>query len=456
MKASFPIHEHRGRERRLPDRAGIMRDASDEAPEVRDGRPTRVLHIITRLIVGGAQENTLLTAAGQSRNPLVQVAILAGLDPGPEGDLHEAAREAGVELHLVPYLVRPIRPIGDALALLRLYRFLGRGGYDVVHTHSSKAGILGRIAAKWAGVPVVVHTVHGLPFHDHQAAWKNWLYVRLERLAAKLSDAVLAVSQKTIDGALAAGIGRPELYQKVLSGIDLEPFLRIGETLSPAEAKARLGIPANAPVVGKVARLFPLKGHDLLFDAARRIAEARPDCWFLLVGDGVLREELEARAKTAGIAERTVFTGLVAPDAVPRHLQAMDVVVHASLREGIARVLPQAGAVGKPVVTFELDGAPEVVEDGVSGYLVAPGDTAGLSERTLELLAAPELRALMGERARRFAAEHFPAARMVEAVDAVYARIAAGSRGKAPAVMPSTRSRRAPASPGVLTTQNRL
>jgi glycosyltransferase involved in cell wall biosynthesis len=209
---------------------------------------------------------------------------------------------------------------------------------------------------------------------------------------------------------------------KVLSGIDLGPFLDVGRALSPAAAKRALGIPESAPVVGKVARLFPLKGHDHFLAAAARIAQARPDCWFLLVGDGILRDELEARARAAGIAERTVFAGLVAPGDVPRHLQAMDVVLHASLREGIARVLPQAGAVGKPVVTFELDGAPEVIEDGVSGYLVPPGDEAGLAARTLHLLEDPELRERMGVAGRRFAAEHFSAERMVARVDAIYAR----------------------------------
>lgn len=383
----------------------------------------RVLHVITRLIVGGAQENTLLTAAGQQRSPHRDVSVLAGLDPGPEGDLHEAARSAGLDLHVVPYLVRPIRPWTDALALYRLYRFLRTRRFDVVHTHSSKAGVIGRLAARWARVPIVVHTIHGLAFHDYQAGWKNRLYILLEKLCAPTTDAFLAVSQKTIDDTLRAGIGRPEQFVKVLSGVELEPFLRIGDRFSPSEAKRALGIPEDAPVVGKVARLFPLKGHDHFFDAAARIAEARPDCRFLLVGDGVLRAELEARVRRAGLDDRTVFAGLVPPDEVPRHLQAMDVVLHASLREGIARVLPQAGAVGKPLVTFELDGAPEVIEDGVSGYLVPPGDGAALASRAIRLLGDPELRERMGEAGRRFAVEHFSAERMVANVEAIYGRL---------------------------------
>jgi glycosyltransferase involved in cell wall biosynthesis len=383
------------------------------------GRPLRVLHVITRLIVGGAQENTLLTAIGQRRLGM-EVTLLAGPDPGPEGDLHDAARKGGVELHILPRLVRPIRPLNDVIALFQIYRFMKRGAFDVVHTHSSKAGILGRIAARLAGVETVVHTLHGLVFHPYQAGWKNALYIRLKRFAAPLSDSIIGVSQTTIDGALAAGIGAPEQYVKIFSGMELEPFLEV--RIATAEAKRRLSIPETAPVVGKIARLFPLKGHDDFLKAAARNAAAEPECRFLLVGDGIRRRELAEEARRLGIEDRMVFAGLVPPEDVASYIQAMEVVVHTSLREGIARVIPQAGAVGKPVVTYELDGAPEVVREGVSGYLVPPGDVEGVARRTLELLRDPSLREQMGARGRAFAAEHYPAARMVDAINAVYAR----------------------------------
>jgi len=392
---------------------------SDGNPSAPSGRPLRVLHVITRLIVGGAQENTLLTAIGQRRLEM-EVALVAGPDPGPEGDLHDAARRGGIELHLLPRLIRPIRPLNDLIALFQLYRFIKRGRYDVVHTHSSKAGILGRIAARMAGVETVVHTLHGLVFHPYQAAWKNALYIRLKRIAAPLSDAIIGVSQKTIDGALAAGIGTPAQYVKIFSGMELETFLEV--RITTGEAKRRLSIPETAPVVGKIARLFPLKGHHDFLEAAARIAAAAPECRFLLVGDGILRRELEEKARTLGIGDRMVFAGLVPPEEVASYIQAMDVVVHTSLREGIARVIPQAGAVGKPVVTYELDGAPEVVREGVSGFLVPPGDFEGIARKALELLRDPILREEMGLRGRAFAAEHYPADRMVDAINAVYAR----------------------------------
>jgi glycosyltransferase involved in cell wall biosynthesis len=395
------------------------------------GRPLRVLHVITRLIVGGAQENTLLTAIGQHRLGM-EVTLLAGPDPGPEGDLHQAARKGGVALHVLPRLVRPIRPLNDLVALLQIYHFIKRGGFDVVHTHSSKAGILGRIAARLAGVETVVHTLHGLAFHPYQAAWKNALYIRLKRNVAPLSDFIIGVSQKTIDGALAAGIGRRHQYVKVFSGMDLQPFLEIGSRMTVAEARRRLSIPEGALVVGKIARLFPLKGHDLFLRAAARIAAEETECRFLFVGDGILRREIEEQARKLGIGERTIFAGLVPPEEVASYIQAMDVVVHTSLREGIPRVIPQAGAVGKPVVTYDLDGAPEVVRDGVSGFLVPPGDVEGVARKTLELLRDPSLREEMGSRGRSFAAEHYPADRMVDAVNAVYARARARVTGISP------------------------
>ena len=386
-------------------------------------RPVRVLHVITRMILGGAQENTLLTVIGQQKDPRFRVTLLTGVGDGKEGDLHAEARAAGVDLVIMPSLVRPIRPGLDMKAFWELYRFIRRGKYDIVHTHSSKAGILGRVAARAAGVPVVVHTLHSLVFHEYQKAWQNWVYIRLKRLCAPMTHSLISVNDATARGALQAGVGRPEQHITIFSGMELDPFLNVGQTLTPAEARVRLGIPADAPVVGKIARLFPLKGHEQFFDAAAHIARARPDAWFLLVGDGELRQALQERARALGIADRTVFAGLVPPPEVPSYIQAMDVVVHTSLREGIARVIPQAGAVGKPVVTFQMDGAPEVIRDGVSGYLVPPLDTAALAERVVELFGDPVRREAYGRAAREFVAANFTAEQMVERINRVYERL---------------------------------
>jgi glycosyltransferase involved in cell wall biosynthesis len=388
------------------------------------GSELRVLHVITRLIVGGAQENTLLTAIGQHRTPGMRVTLLAGIDDGPEGNLHDEARAAGVDLQLMKELVRPIAPAVDAVALAKLVTFIRRGRYDVVHTHSSKAGIVGRIAAKIAGTPIVVHTLHSLVFGEHASAWRNALYVRLKRLCAPMTDKLISVCLATQNGAIAARIGRPGQHVTVYSGFHIEPFLRVRDELDVAEAKRRCGLRAEDLVVGKVARLSPQKGHDYFVEAARIIAAAEPRARFLLVGDGILRGEIEAKAQEYGIRDRFLFVGLVPPDAVPALMQAMDVVVHTSIREGLARVIPQGAAVGKPVVGFALDGTPEAIEDGVSGHLARPFDAADVAQKVLRILPNEALRRQMGEAGRRFAAANFPVEVMVERVNEIYRELA--------------------------------
>ena len=382
--------------------------------------PIRLVHIITRLILGGAQENTLYTAIGQHRDPRFDVTLLCGVDEEGEGDLFSEADRAGLRTIILPSLVRPVRPLTDLKAFVQLYRFFRTGSYTIVHTHSSKAGIIGRLAARAAGVPVIVHTLHSLVFHDYQAAWKNRLYIWLKRLCAPITDVLISVSDRVAEGALAQRIGRADQYQTIFSGMDLEPLLSVRDRLSVAEVKRRIGIPPEAPVVGKVARLFPLKGHEQFLAVASEIAPQVPETYFLLVGDGPLRAQIHADAVRLGLGQRVVMVGRVPPERVPDYIQAMDVVVHTSLREGIARVLPQAAAVGKPVVTFDLDGAPEVVRHEVSGFLVPPVDLTAVASRTVELLRDPDRCHAFGEAGRTFAAEHFSVERMVERINAVY------------------------------------
>jgi glycosyltransferase involved in cell wall biosynthesis len=393
-----------------------------KAPEQRE---LRVLHVITRLIVGGAQENTLLTAIGQTHTPGMRVTLLCGRDDGPEGNLHDRALAEGVDLQIMDELVRPIAPAKDLVALAKLIAFMRAGRYDIVHTHSSKAGILGRIAARAAGVPIVVHTLHSLVFGDHATAAQNALYIRLKKLCAPLTHKLISVCDATKNGAIAAGVGRPEQHRTIFSGFHIEPFLQIREQLSVGEAKKRVGLSPDDLVVGKVARMFHQKGHDHFMKAAREIAAREPRAKFLLVGDGILRPELEREAKELGLRDRFVFAGLVGPDAVPALMQAMDVVVHTSIREGLARVIPQGSAVGKPVVGFALDGTPEAIEDGISGFLAKPYDAHDVAEKVLSILADEPRRRAMGEKGRAFAAANFPVEVMVRRINEVYWELAA-------------------------------
>jgi UDP-GlcNAc:undecaprenyl-phosphate GlcNAc-1-phosphate transferase len=404
------------------------------AAAVRTDSPVRVVHIITRLILGGAQENTVYTAIAQHRDPRFDVTVLCGIDEAGEGDMFTQVNRAGVTTVVLPSLMRELRPFSDVKAFFEIYRFLRQGSYTIVHTHSSKAGIIGRLAARAAGVPVVVHTIHGLAFHEYQARWRNRMYIALERACARFSDALISVSDRISQTAVRQGIGRPDQHVTIHSGIDLDVFLAVRDRLAVEDAKQRAGIPAHAPVVGKVARFFELKGHEQFLTAAQIIARHVPEAYFLLVGDGPLRDHVRAEADRLGFGGRLVIVGRVPPETVPQYLHAMDVVVHTSLREGIARVLPQAGAVGKPVVTFDLDGAPEVVRDGVCGYLVPPLDCEGIARRVIELLRDPDRRRAFGEAGRTFASAHFGLEHMVERINHQYFELLA-LRGRRPAVL---------------------
>ena len=384
----------------------------------------RILHVITRLIVGGAQDNTLSTVVGQSRTNGFQVSLVAGIDDGPEGNLHEQARSQNVDLHLMPELVRPIAPWTDCVAVAKLVQLIRRGRYDVVHTHSSKAGIVGRIAARIAGTPIVVHTLHGLVFGEHTSSGRNALYVGLKRFCARLTDRIISVSDATRSGALAARIGRPEQHVTIYSGFPLEPFLEISRRLPMAEAKKRIGFAADDLVAGKVGRLFSQKGHDHFLEAARQIAAQSPRARFLVVGDGILRAALEAKSSELGIRDRVLFTGLVAPTAVPALIQAMDVLVHTSEKEGLARAIPQAMVAGKPVVGFALDGTPEVVAHGVTGYLARPLDPGDVARHVTKLFGDPEKRRSMGSAGRLLATRLFSVENMVSRINQVYLEVA--------------------------------
>jgi glycosyltransferase involved in cell wall biosynthesis len=387
---------------------------------ISDERPIRVLHIITRMIQGGAQENTLSTVEGLNQLDQFRATLVTGIDRGPEGELLTHVR-AATPLLIVPQLARAISPLADLIALVKLYRIIRAGRYHIVHTHSSKAGVLGRIAAKFARTPFIVHTIHGLAFHEYQPWVVNRLWRSVEKICVPITDHYFSVSEIISQKAIAAGIGRPEEFTVIYSGMELDWFLNA--KADPAAIRREFGIPPDAPVVGKIARLFPLKGHEQLLEAAPEVVRRHPAVRFFLVGDGILYENLRNRALELGILENFVFAGLTPRERIPEMLSAMDVVVHTSLREGLARALPQALAMGKPCVSYDLDGAPEVVIPGHTGFLVKPGDAAGLADAISRLLADPELRAKMGAAGRQMVDPKFRAETMVEKTAEVYSML---------------------------------
>ena len=384
----------------------------------------RVLHPITRLIIGGAQENTMLTADYHNHLPEYaghyHVDIVSGPQTGPEGSLIEETRQRGINLTIMPELLREVSLANDVKALFNLRRMMRAGRYDIVHTHSSKAGVLGRLAAKMAGVPLIVHTVHGWSFHDQMSPRKRRFYVALEKIGHACSHASIVVSPKDIEKGVTAGIGRPEDYTVIRSGIELERFGH--PQVAPAEMRRQLGIPEEALVIGSVTRLSPQKAPLDLIEAFAQIQQALPDVWLVVVGDGALRAEVEQRIRDKGVHGRVILTGLRRD--IPELMAAFDLFVLSSLWEGLPRVLPQAMATGLPIVCTQADGSAEAIKEGHNGFLVPPSQPHALAEKAIQLLQNEPLRWEMGFHGRGLAPE-FGAKKMVHEIDTLYRRLLA-------------------------------
>jgi glycosyltransferase involved in cell wall biosynthesis len=380
-------------------------------------RPIRVLHVITRMIIGGAQENTLLSVEGLNQLPRFEVDLVSGVDRGPEGDMLARTRQT-TEVVLVPELSRNVHPFADAVALWKLYSFIKKRRYHIVHTHLAKAGVLGRLAAWLAGTPIIVHGLHGLVFHDYQPWFVNRVWWTVQKLCDPITDHYVSVSQVVSDKAVESRLVSPDRVSTIYSGMELDWFL--DAQVDRLAVRRELGIPDDAPVIGKIARMVAVKNHTQLFDAAPDIQARHPNVRFLLVGDGPLLEELRARAEQMGIGDRVIFAGLIERERIPDMLAATDVLVHTALYEGLPRVLVQALAMGRPCVAFDADGAREVVVPGETGFLIRPGDTAGIAAAVDRLLADAPLREQMGQAGRKLVDPAFRDETMVQQIAAVY------------------------------------
>ena len=373
-----------------------------------------MVHVITRMIVGGAQETVLLAAALADRSRFDPV-VVTGPQTGSEGSLHEALRDRGVEVVLVPALVRQVSPRLDLSVVSALTATFRRLGADVVHTNSSKAGIVGRVAARRAGVPRVLHTVHGWPFHDHQPAAVAAVWKTLERRTAHLADRLVVVADTDRVKGLAAGIGRAEQYATIRSGLELD--LYGPDPAVRAQVRAELGLAPDTFVVGAVNRLSPQKDPRTLVLAVAQVLRADPQARLLLVGDGPLRPQIHALIAELGIAAQVVAVGL--RDDVPRLLTAMDVFMSASRWEGLPRTVLQAMATGVPVVATATDGIVEVVLDDRTGLLTPSGDPVALGAALTRLARDQALRVQLAQAAAGRLPE-FDAHEMVRRLERLY------------------------------------
>ena len=377
------------------------------------------MHVITLLELGGAQQNTLHPVKHLDRSR-VRVSLVTGLG----GQLDAEARalgEAGV--HFEPDLLREVRPLRDLRALRALVRLFRRDRPDIVHTHSSKAGILGRWAAAIAGVPVVVHSVHGFGFTPGQRPWVRSLFLGSERLTALVTNHFICVSRSNLAEGVRLGLFRRENASLVRSGFDVATF-----SDGPRDRVAlrrELGFEEDAVLVASVGCLKPQKDPATFAGVVARVLEHHPRTRFLIAGDGALRGDLERRLAESKTGHAVRLLGW--RDDVPRLLRASDVLLHTSRWEGLPRVLPQAMAAGLPVVATAVDGAPEVVREGDTGFLAAPRDIDALAAAVSRLVADPGLRRRMGSRGQASVGE-FDVARLVPAQQDLYDRLLAESR----------------------------
>ncbi|MFH1176801.1 MAG: glycosyltransferase [Acidobacteriota bacterium] len=374
----------------------------------------RVLHLITMLELGGAQRNTLDTVTLLGRD-----AFAVGLGFGLGGELDEEAFGlADVALFPIPHLIREVRPLADLAALSEMRRCIRSFRPDIVHTHSSKAGVLGRLAAHLEGVPLVVHSIHGFGFGPHQLAPVRWAFLAAERLAARWTDHFIAVSHRNLDEGARLGLYARERACVIRSGVELTTFrTRRGGP----ELRRELGIPAAAPLVVQVACFKPQKAPERFVALAELVAQRAPEAHFLLVGDGALRGELEAARRAAGLEGRLHLPGWRRD--IPAVLDAATVVTLTSRFEGLPRVLVEARAAGVAIAAMAVDGVSEVIENGVNGFLAGPGEVGTLADRVCRLLAEPELR---GAFAARGAAglDEFARETMVRQQEELYCELA--------------------------------
>ncbi len=414
----------------------------------------KIVHIITRLILGGAQENTLITCKLLAEHGH-DVTLITGPAIGPEGELFNQTKNQKYKVIVIDKLIRPICPVCDCISYFQIKSLLKKIQPDIVHTHSAKAGILGRYAAhgfchceacaagrgnlnrhirrllrrfaprndqRKCHKPAVVHTIHGLAFHPYQNKWLNRFYIAAERTAAKRTDFFISVADAMTAGTLAAGIGRPEQFVTAYSAIDEEQFLTPVSKQQIKDFRQQYNIPDDALVIITIARLFHLKGHDYIIESAKELAGRYKNVIWLFVGDGILADKYKEQIRQSGLGDRFRFTGLLPPSRIPLAIQSSDILVHCSLREGLARTLPQAMLCGKPVVSFDVDGAREVVNEK-TGRLIEPKNIEQLIESCAELIRDKNLRDKLGQAGREFVKKKFAPETMVDTIEAVYRKL---------------------------------
>ncbi|MFC1814699.1 glycosyltransferase family 4 protein [Thermodesulfobacteriota bacterium] len=382
----------------------------------------KIVHIITRLDMGGSAQNTLLTCIGLSgkydlvlAHGLSLESYMTELEQKNVDHQINAAKHKGVTIISIPPLVRKIDPCQDIRAFISLWRLIRREKPVIVHTHSAKAGILGRLAAKISNVPVIIHTPHGHVFFGHFGFLASKLFLLMEKIFDRLTDCVVALTEGEKKDYLKFSVSKKEKIVTIHSGVHINQFANAKININ--EKKKALGLKPTDPTVGTVGWLLPIKGPTYLLEAMADVWQTYPEVQLVFVGKGELEEKLKADALRMGAAEKVSFLGW--RDDIPEIMQIFDIFVLPSLNEGMGRVLVEAMAAGKAVVASNVGGVPDLVKHGQNGFLAKPGDARDLSGWIEKLLLDKKMRAEMGAKGEALS-RNFSVEKMVDKIDKLY------------------------------------
>jgi glycosyltransferase involved in cell wall biosynthesis len=384
-----------------------------------------VLRAITRLNIGGPAIQSVLLTAALDDGAQFSSTLVAGTTAPHEGDMLDFASAHGVQPVLLPALGREISPADDLVSLARMVQLVRRLAPDVVHTHMAKAGTVGRLAAHLCGVPLIVHTYHGHVFHSYFGPARTRVFLTIERALGLVTDRIIVVGDGQRDEIAGYGVAPGRKLEAIRLGLELSRFLNAED--ARGSLRHQLGHEPTTPLIGIVARLVPIKAHEVFFKAAARVLQEEPRAHFVVVGDGERRAELEALVDRLGIRHALTFLGW-RRDMVSVYAD-LDVVTLTSLNEGSPVALIEALAAARPVVSTRVGGVPEVVIDEVTGLTVPPSDPAAMAGSVLKLLRDRDLAARLASAGRRHVYPRYDSSRLVDDVRSLYLRELAG-RGR--------------------------
>src|SRR5262249_39533390 len=416
--SSPPTPGARGRRTAFVSTVGphLARDVASGVHGLRGTTKVKIVRVIARLNVGGPAIHVINLNTGLDPAQFESILVTGTENPG-EGTLLDLALGRGIRPIVIPQIVAEatLKP-RDLKALIALYRLLRRERPNIVHTHTAKAGFVGRLAARLAGVPIVVHTYHGHVLHGYYSPRTTWLLRRMERMLGLLTSRIIAVSDQVKRDLVHYGVARAEKISVISLGFDLKPFL--DSAVHRGNFRRELSLDNSTPLVGIVGRIFPIKNHRLFLDAAARIAAEEKATRFVIVGDGALRKQMEEHADRLAVANRVVFTGWRRD--LPRIYADLDALVVSSNNEGTPVSAIEAMAAGCPVVATRVGGLPDLIDEGETGYLVPRENAHALAAAVLRLLRDREGRRRIGERARASVAERFTAGRLITDMEHFY------------------------------------